>query len=156
MCWWSIGVDGTVTPTIAATRGDQMPAALTTTSVSIGPWSVSTRRTARSRPSSMPVTRVPVRMRTPSSLAAFATAWVAVCGSRCPSPGTHTAPYSDSGLAAGMSRRVSSAETSSTSRPMPCARLTPRCCSMNCSREDASRRLPTVSNTPSSRYSSIE
>ena len=50
MCWWSTGVDGTDTPTIAATRGDQMPAALTTTSVSIGPWSVSTRRTARSRP----------------------------------------------------------------------------------------------------------
>ena len=104
----------------------------------------------------MPVTRTPVRIRTPSSRAALATACVTVWGSRWPSPGTQTAPNSDSGLAAGMRRRVSSAETSSTSRPMPRARLTPRWSSMNCSRVDASRRPPTVSNTPSSRYSSIE
>ena len=37
MCWWSTGVEGIVAPTIADTRGDQIPAALTTTSVSIGP-----------------------------------------------------------------------------------------------------------------------
>ena len=47
MCWWSTGVDGMNAPTIAATCGAHIPAALTTISVSIGPASVSTRRISR-------------------------------------------------------------------------------------------------------------
>jgi hypothetical protein len=39
---------------------------------------------------------------------------------------------------------------------MPWARETPRWSSFSCSGLDANRRLPTVSNTPSCRYSSIE
>ena len=45
-----------------------------------GPASVTTRRTSSRSPSSIPVTRVPVRMRTPSSRPEAATAWVAMCG----------------------------------------------------------------------------
>ena len=37
MCWWSTGVDGMKPPTIAATWGAQIPAAFTTSSVSMGP-----------------------------------------------------------------------------------------------------------------------
>ena len=62
----------------------------------------------------------------PSARAAFASAYVAVWGSRKPSPGTQTLPKSDSGLAAGISARVSSGDSSSTSRPIPLARETPR------------------------------
>ena len=65
MCWWSTGIDGVNTPTIADTRGAQMPAAFTTTSHGISPASVTTARTARSGASSMPVTRVCVRISTP-------------------------------------------------------------------------------------------
>ncbi len=36
-CWWSTGVDGMNAPTIAATCGAHIPAALTTSSVAIGP-----------------------------------------------------------------------------------------------------------------------
>ena len=60
-------------PTIAATRGAQMPVALTTVSHSISPSSVSTARTRPSR-TSIPVTSVCVRISTPSSRAADATA----------------------------------------------------------------------------------
>ena len=69
-------------PTIAATCGAHIPAALTTISVAIGPSSVRTAVTSRRADSSMPVTRTPVRMRTPRARAASATAWVAPCGSR--------------------------------------------------------------------------
>ena len=55
----------------------------------------------------------------------------------------------------GINRAASSAETSSTSRPIPRARLTPRCSSMSWSLVDAKRRLPTVSKTPSSWYTSM-
>ena len=97
MCWWSTGVDGMKPPTIAATCGAQIPAALTTTSVAIRPASVRTAVTSRRAESSKPVTRTPVRIRTPSARAASATAWVAPCGSRWPSPARWTAPYSDVG-----------------------------------------------------------
>ncbi len=43
-CWWSTGVDGMNAPTIAATWGAHIPAALTTISVAIGPSSVSDGR----------------------------------------------------------------------------------------------------------------
>src|SRR5216684_655377 len=52
-------------------------------------------------------------------------------------------------------RADSSGETSSTSRPMPRARLTPRCSSFSDSSLDAKRRPPTSSKTPSSSYSSM-
>lgn len=55
-------------------RGAHIPAALTTTSVSIGPALVRTRRTSRCRPSSKPVTRTPCRIRIPRARAASATA----------------------------------------------------------------------------------
>ena len=97
MCWWSTGVDGMNAPTIAATCGAQIPAALTTSSVSIGPASVRTAVISRRADSSNPVTRTPVRIRTPSARAASATACVAPCGSRWPSPARWTAPYSESG-----------------------------------------------------------
>ena len=124
---------------------------MTITSVSMRPASVCTAATTPVPSSSMPVTRVSVITRAPMSRAARASAWVAVCGSRSPSPGTHTAPYSESVEITGMRRLASSAETSSTSRPMPRARLTPRCSSISDSWLEANRRLPTVLNTPSSR-----
>ncbi len=60
MCWWSTGVDGTKAPTIAATCGAQIPAAFTTSSVSMGPASVRTRvhlASCRQREPSHPDTR---------------------------------------------------------------------------------------------------
>ena len=80
MCWWSTGIEHANVPTIAAIRGAHMPAAFTTVSASIRPPSVSTAVTAPSRVS-IPVTSVCVRISTPSSRAADATAYVAMCGS---------------------------------------------------------------------------
>ncbi len=74
MCWWSTGIEQTNVPAIAATRGAHMPAAFTTVSASMRPDSVSTARTSRCGDSSMPVTSVPVRISTPSSRAAAASA----------------------------------------------------------------------------------
>ena len=74
MCWWSTGTDGVNAPTIAETCGAQMPQAFTTASVSIGPVLVSTASTSRRRPSRIPVTRVRVRISTPSARAASARA----------------------------------------------------------------------------------
>ena len=73
-CWWSTGVEGVNAPTMAETCGAHSPAAFTTTSVSTAPWSVWTRRTRLRGVSSMPLTRTPVRIRTPSSVAALASA----------------------------------------------------------------------------------
>jgi len=91
MCWWSTGIEHVNAPTMAATRGAHIPVAFTTISHSISPCSVRTARTAPSR-TSIPVTSVWMRISTPSSRAAFATAYVAMCGSTAPSPGIHTAP----------------------------------------------------------------
>ena len=104
----------------------------------------------------MPVARTPVTIRAPSSRAPAAKACVAPCGSRKPSPGIHTAP-----------KRSRRSPPASAPRPRPPRRaLLP-----SRSREpwrrrarapsaaaglEAKRRLPTVSNTPSSRYRSIE
>ena len=103
----------------------------------------------------MPMARIPVRITAPSSRAPLARAYVAVCGSRWPSPATYAPPNNDRGDAAGIRASVSSGERSSTSSPIPLARLTPRCSSMSCSRLEASRTLPTAAKTPSSRYSSM-
>ena len=78
MCWWSTGTEGVNAPTIAATWGAQIPQAFTTSSVSIGPASVSTAVTSRDGPSRIPVTRRPVSIRTPSSRAALASVCVAM------------------------------------------------------------------------------
>ena len=66
--WWASGWSGTVIPTIAPINGPQMPAAQTTMSASISPWSVTT---ARTRPSSVriPVTVWLARNRAPPSVA---------------------------------------------------------------------------------------
>src|SRR2546427_512713 len=133
----------------------QNPPATPTPSVSILPDSVTTASMEPLLDRSMPVTRTPVVTRPPSARAARANACVAVCGSRCPSPGTHTAPYNDRVVIAGMSLAASAGETSSTSSPIPRARLAVRCSSISCCLLDAKRRLPTPSNPPSSRYSSM-
>ena len=68
------GDGGANAPTIAATCGAHIPQAFTTSSVSIRPPSVTTACTRRPGPSSIPVTRVWVRMPAPSSRAALASA----------------------------------------------------------------------------------
>ncbi len=148
MCWWSTGTDGANAPTIAATCGAHIPHAFTIISVSIRPASVATARTRRPGPSSIPVTRVWVRMPAPRSRAAFARAYVAVCGSTQPSSAIQTAPCSDSGDAAGISATASAGPITSTSRPIPRARLAPRRSSTRLSGVEAMRRLPMPSNTP--------
>ncbi len=55
--WWTAGVSGIVAPAIRAIRGLQIPQAMKRYSVSIGPWSVWTRRT-RPFSTSTPVTSV--------------------------------------------------------------------------------------------------
>ena len=55
--WWTAGVSGISAPAIAASRGLQTPAAMTTTSASKSPLSVRTRVTCPSS-TSMPVTSV--------------------------------------------------------------------------------------------------
>ena len=76
---------------------------------------------------------------------------MAVCGSTQPSSPTQTPPCRDSGLACGITLEgLLGAETTSTSRPIPRARLAPRRSSTRLSLLEAIRRLPTVSNTPSS------
>ncbi len=142
-------------PAIAAIRGAQIPAAFTTISVSIDPASVRTPVMAPRADRSNPVTRTPVRMRTPRARAASATACVAPWGSRCPSPARWTAPKRSFGDAAGIRTRASAGPMTPASSPIPRARLAVRSSSCNCSVDDASRRLPTVSKTPSCRYSSM-
>src|ERR1700682_4153732 len=132
-----------------------MPPAMTSASVSIVPCSVSTPVTSPRVPSWIPVTRCCVKIVAPILRAAEASAWVAVCGSRWPSLGTQTAPCRERVVMAGMRRADSSAETSSTSRPIPRARLTPRCNSLSCSSLEANRSPPTWAKTPSSWYSSM-
>ncbi len=151
MCWWSTGTEGVNAPTISETCGAHIPQAFTTSSVSIGPASVSTAVTSPDGPSRIPVTRRPVSIRAPSSRAALASAWVAMCGSTEPSSSIQIAPWSDSRAAAGSRRTTSSGESTSTSRPIPRARLAPRSSSSRLSGLEAMRRLPTVSKTPSSR-----
>jgi len=56
---------------------------------------------------------------------------------------------------AGINSAARSADTTSTSSPIARARLAPRCSSMNCSRLEAKRRLPTVLKIPSLRYNSM-
>ena len=102
----------------------------------------------------MPVTRVEVAIRAPRARAASASVWVAVCGSTQPSSAIQTPPYNDSPLAAGSTSSACSGPSTSTSRPIPRARLAPRRSSARLSSLEAMRRLPKVSNTPSSRYSS--
>src|SRR6202165_862127 len=154
-CWWSTGVETMNAPAIAAICGAQMPPATTTTSASILPESVWTAFTEPRSDSSMPVTRCCVRTEAPCLRAAAASACVAVCGSRWPSPGIQIAPCRERWVIAGTRRTRSSAEIRSTSSPMPRARLTPRCSSFSDSSLDAKRRLPTRSKTPSSSYSSM-
>ncbi len=85
--WWASGWRGTGMPTIAPMRGPQMPAAHTTMSASISPWSV---MTARTRPSSvrMPVTVVSPSTRAPPSIARRAWASEMRTGLVRPSVGT--------------------------------------------------------------------
>ena len=63
--WWAIGMIGTVTPTSFATSGAAMPAASTTTSVSISPLSVTTRQTRPRASRSIAVTCVRVLISAP-------------------------------------------------------------------------------------------
>ncbi len=69
----AIGTIGTRTPAIRPISAANMPPALTTTSASIGPHSVWTPRT-RPSSTSMPVTRVWVKIRTPPARAPSASA----------------------------------------------------------------------------------
>ena len=150
MCWWSTGVDGTHVPTIAHTRGAHMPAAFTIVGAAIRPCSVRTPVTAPSGERSMPVTRQCWMISTPSSRAAFASAYVVRCGSSQPSCGTQMPPNRLSGEAAGIFASAASGSSSSTFSPMPRARETPRRISASCSADDAMRSEPVASNTPSS------
>src|SRR5205823_12934918 len=60
-CWWTRGVMGRFTPTIAAICAAHIPPAFTTSAVRIAPWSVSTAATWPRAVRTMPVTRTPVR-----------------------------------------------------------------------------------------------
>src|SRR5207249_2999616 len=75
-------VETTNAPAMGAICGPQSPPATTTTSVSIGPASVSTALTALFAVTVIPVARRKVSTRAPSLRAAAARACVAVCGSR--------------------------------------------------------------------------
>ncbi len=79
--WWPIGINGIRTPAIRPISAAYIPPALTTTSHSIRPFSVST---ARTRPSftSIPVTRQFVKVRAPPWRAPSASAKVSWEGSR--------------------------------------------------------------------------
>jgi hypothetical protein len=98
--WCLIGTIGTATPASWPTEPDAAPAAFTTTSVVIGPASVTTPRTRR-RSTVMPVTRTPVANSTPNERAPAASAAVSGSGRRKPSPGSQpaasTSPTSSSG-----------------------------------------------------------
>ena len=85
--WWTAGVSGIEAPAIAAIRGLQTPQAMTTTSASIVPWSVWTRRT-RPSSTSMPVTStLPATVSAPSSWAFWRMSVPAWSESTIPTPG---------------------------------------------------------------------
>ena len=85
--WWTAGVSGIDAPAIFAIRGLQTPQAMTTTSASIVPPSVWTRRTWPSS-TSMPVTSTPAAtVRAPSSWAFWRISVPAWSESTTPTPG---------------------------------------------------------------------
>src|SRR4029453_14174559 len=114
--WCSIGTTGISTPPSRPSSWAQIPAAFTTTSASIAPWSVTTPVT---RPSRTPTswTRTPVRILAPPRLAPSAKAIVSPVGSRWPSVGTNCAPSTFETSSSGNRSSASWAETISTGRP---------------------------------------
>ena len=77
---WAKGMRGTVTPAMRPISGANMPPALTTSSVSISPWSVFTVRT-RPLTTSMLVTRVSSQISAPRRRAPSTSANVSWLGS---------------------------------------------------------------------------
>ena len=118
---WAIGTIGTRTPASRPISAANMPPALTTTSASMSPHSVSTPRT-RPVATSIPVTRVWVKIRQPPSRARRRPARRSAAtdrGSRR-SAGRH-APSTPSVDISGKSSCASSAEISSSGSPNVCA-----------------------------------
>jgi hypothetical protein len=111
-------VIGRLTPTIAAIWPAHIPAASITTSVRIAPWSVSTAATSPRAFRTIPVTRTPVEISTPSRRACAASSIVAPLGSSQPSPGRYIAPCRLSPDINGKIRSDSAGEIVSTSRPI--------------------------------------
>ena len=150
MCWWSTGTDGVNAPTIAATWGAQIPQAFTTASVSIGPAVVSTARHLAARPEAdtRHARAVGSRRR---ARGRRRRARRSRCGGR-PSrrPHPHRPVERLRRSPAACSASACLGPTTSTSRPIPRARLAPRRSSIRLSLLEAIRRLPSRSNTPSS------
>ena len=138
----AIGTTGTVTPASAPSSPANIPPALTTTSVSIEPLSVSTAVT-RPRSVEMPVTRVCVASSAPRRLAPSASANVSWLGSTYPSVGRNAAPRTPSTDMGGNSSCASAAETSSSGRPNVFAEEACRAISSILSSDEASRSEPT-------------
>ena len=154
--WCSIGTTGISTPASRPSSCAQIPAAFTTTSASIEPWSVTTPVTRPSR-TGISTTRTPVRIRAPPRLAPSANAIVRPVGSRCPSVGTNCAPNTFETSSSGNRSSASEAETISTGRPKLLAH--PACRASASSRygEDARCNVPTwchPTSTPVSASSS--
>ncbi len=85
--WWTAGVSGMDAPAIRASRGLQMPAAITTTSASMSPLFVRTRRT-RPFSASMPLTSTPAAIvSAPMSTAFWRISVPAWSESTTPTPG---------------------------------------------------------------------
>ena len=93
--WWTAGVSGIDAPAIRAIRGLQTPQAMTTTSVSMSPWSVRTPRTWPSS-TSMPVTStLAATVSAPSSCAFWRMSVPAWSESTMPTPGRVEAAEDD-------------------------------------------------------------
>ena len=159
---WAIGMSGTVTPTMRPISGANIPPALITSSVSMSPLSVITRRTRPSR-TSMPVTRVSSQISAPRRRAPSMSANVSWLGSMYPSVGRNAAPRTPSVDMGGNMRCASCADTSSSGRPKVFAHPAWRASSSMRSWLEASRSEPTScqpvsspTSWPSDRYRSTE
>src|SRR5918996_254913 len=153
--WCEIGSTGMRTPASRPTSAENMPAAITTTSQSMSPRSVRTRRT-RPPELSIPTTRVEVKMRAPPCRARSASSNVSCEGSRYPSVGRSAAPSTPSVDISGNSSCASEAEISSSGSPNVLAQPAWRRSSSIRSSLDASLMPPHSTQPGIVRYSSTE
>ncbi len=114
--WWRIGVIGMTAPAIAPTTPVAAPAAITTDSAAIAPWSVCTPVT-RPPSTSMPVTATRSCSATPRRRAPSASACASSSGSTYPSPGIHADPVRSSTFSRPSRSRVSAGDSRSSSSP---------------------------------------
>ncbi len=152
MNWCTAGVSGIDAPAMRATRGLQTPQAMKTTSASMSPAVVRTRR-MRPFSTSSPVTSAFTVERPPCSCAYSRISVPARSGSTTETPGVYQPPRITSGFTNGTRSTTPSGVSSSVpGSPQEVAEETRRFSSSSRSSVRATSTPPLIVSTPSSSY----